>query len=134
MDDFYKENILDHYRHPRNVGVLENATHTHEEHNPLCGDVIRIDLHVNDNNVVDKVAFSGRGCAISQASASMLTELLEGKTVEEAKAINKDDILELLGIDIGPVRLKCALLSLKVLKAELYGVSDDDWDDDDDDW
>lgn len=134
MDDFYKENILDHYRDPRNAGTLADATHSHEEHNPLCGDIVRIDLHVSDDNVIDKVAFSGKGCAISQASASMLTELLEGKTLEEARQIGKDDILELLGIEIGPVRLKCALLSLKVLKAGVYGLSESDWNDDDDDW
>ena len=134
MDDFYRENILDHYRDPRNAGTLEDATHSHEENNPLCGDVIRIDLHVNDENVIDRVAFSGKGCAISQASASMLTEMIEGKTLDEAKEISKDDILEALGIEIGPVRLKCALLSLKVLKAGAYGLSEEEWNTDDDDW
>ena len=134
MDDLYKDNILDHYRHPRNAGTLENATHSHEENNPLCGDVIRIDLHVNKDNVIDRVAFKGRGCAISQASASMLTEMIEGKTLEEAKQIGKDDILEALGIEIGPVRMKCALLSLKVLKAGAYGLSEEEWNDDNDDW
>jgi nitrogen fixation NifU-like protein len=134
MDDFYKENILDHYRDPRHAGTLTDATYSHEEHNPLCGDVIRIDVHVNPANIIDKVAFSGKGCAISQASASMLVETLEGKSLEEAKAIGKDDILEMLGIEIGPVRLKCALLSLKVLKAGLYGLGESDWEDDDNDW
>ena len=134
MDDFYKENILDHYRYPRNTGTLENATHSHEENNPLCGDVIRIDLHVNQDNIIDRVAFKGRGCAISQASASMLTEMLEGKSLDEAKQIGKEEILEALGIDIGPVRMKCALLSLKVLKAGVYGLSEEEWNDDDDDW
>lgn len=134
MDDFYKENILDHYRNPRNAGTLDQPTHSHEEHNPLCGDVVRIDLHVNQDNIIDKVAFSGRGCAISQASASMLTEMLQGKTLEEAKNIDKDDILEMLGIEIGPVRIKCALLSLKVLKAGVYGLSEAEWEEDDDDW
>jgi nitrogen fixation NifU-like protein len=133
MDDFYRENILDHYRNPRNKGQLENPTHTHEEDNPLCGDVIRIDLHVNGEDVIDQVRFDGHGCAISQASASMLTEMLQGKSVEEARGLTKDDILEALGIEIGPVRLKCALLSLKVFKAGIYGLPD--WiDEDEDDW
>jgi nitrogen fixation NifU-like protein len=133
MDDFYRENILDHYRNPRNKGHLDNPTHMHEEHNPLCGDVIRIDLHVNDEDVIEAVRFEGEGCAISQASASMLTEMIQGKTLEEAKQVSKEDILEALGIDIGPVRLKCALLSLKVLKAGVYGLPD--WTgEDEDDW
>lgn len=134
MDDFYKENILDHYRHPRNAGKLEQPTHSHEEHNPLCGDVVQIDLHVNEHNVIDQVGFTGKGCAISQASASMLTEMIEGKTLEEAKKIGKEDILDALGIEIGPVRLKCALLSLKVLKAGAYGLSEEDWNTDDEEW
>ena len=132
MDDFYRENILDHYRNPRNAGTLDGATHSHQENNPLCGDVIQIDLHVNEDNVIDEVAFKGRGCAISQASASMLTEMIKGKTVEEAKAVGKEEILEALGIQIGPTRLKCALLSLKVLKAGVYGLSESEWDSDDD--
>jgi nitrogen fixation protein NifU and related proteins len=134
MDDFYKENILDHYRHPRNAGKLEHPTHSHEEHNPLCGDVIQMDLHVNEDNIIDEVAFAGKGCAISQASASMLTEMIQGKTLEEAKEIGKEQILEALGIEIGPVRLKCALLSLKVLKAGAYGLSEEDWNTDDEEW
>ncbi len=132
MDDLYRENILDHYRSPRNTGTLENPTHSHQEDNPLCGDKIRIDLHVTEDDIIDQVAFKGRGCAISQASASMLTEMIEGKTLSEAKEINKEDILEALGIEIGPVRLKCALLSLKVLKAGAYGLKEEDWNDEDD--
>jgi len=133
MEDFYRENILDHYRNPRNKGRLEDPTYMHEEHNPLCGDVIRIDLHVNDDDVVDQVRFEGTGCAISQASASMLMEMVEGKPLDEVKRLSKEDILEALGIEIGPVRLKCALLSLKVLKAGVYGLHE--WaDEDDDDW
>jgi len=133
MDDFYRENILDHYRHPRNKGRLEEPSHTHEEHNPLCGDVIRMDLHVNGDNVIDQVRFEGQGCAISQASASMLTEMIQGKTLDEVKQLDKEDILEALGIEIGPVRLKCALLPLKVLKAGVYGLPD--WTgEDEDNW
>jgi len=134
MDDFYKENILDHYRHPRHAGMLDHPTHSHTEDNPLCGDVIRIDLHVDENDVIDQVAFEGKGCAISQASASMLMEMLEGKTLAEAKEIGKEDILEALGIEIGPVRMKCALLALKVLKAGAYGLSEEEWNSDEDDW
>ena len=133
MDDFYRENILDHYRHPHNKGELAQPTHTHQEDNPLCGDVIRIDLHVNENDVIDQVRFSGEGCAISQASASMLTEMLEGKTLDEAKQLGKEDILAALGIELGPVRLKCALLSLKVLKGAVHGLSSLS-DDEDEDW
>jgi len=133
MDDFYRENILDHYRHPHNKGELAQPTHTHQEDNPLCGDVIRIDLHVNENDVIDQVRFSGEGCAISLASASMLTEMLEGKTLEQAKQLGKEDILAALGIELGPVRLKCALLSLKVLKGAVHGLSSLS-DDEDEDW
>jgi len=132
MDDFYRENILDHYRRPRNKGHLEQPTHSHTEDNPLCGDRIAIELHVTDGNVIDQIRFNGEGCAISQASASMLTEMLQGKTLEDAKRLSKDDILDALGIQLGPVRLKCALLSLKVLKGAVYGLSTpiDEGDDD----
>jgi nitrogen fixation NifU-like protein len=122
MDDMYREVILDHYKNPRNHGQLEPADISYEDDNPLCGDRIRIDIRLDENKRVKEVAFSGQGCAISQASASMLTEEILGKSVEELKQIGKEDILELLGIELGPVRLKCALLSLKVLKAGVYGV------------
>jgi nitrogen fixation NifU-like protein len=122
MDDMYREVILDHYKNPRNKGILDPHDFSYEDENPLCGDKLRIDVRLGADRRVKEVAFSGRGCAISQASASMLTETIVGKTLDEIKQLKKDDILELLGIELGPVRLKCALLSLKVLKAGAYGL------------
>ncbi len=126
MDDMYREVILDHYKNPRNFGTLDPADISYEDDNPLCGDKIRIDLRLDENNRIKEVAFSGHGCAISQASASMLTEEILGKTLDEVKQFGKEQILELLGIELGPVRLKCALLSLKVLKAGAYGIKEED--------
>ena len=128
MEDLYREVILDHYQNPRNYGTLEPADVSYEEDNPVCGDHIRLDLRLQDGRVAD-VRFSGHGCAISQASASMLTEAIQGKTLDELKAFSKDDLLDLLGIPLGPVRIKCALLSLKVLKAGAYGITG--WPDED---
>jgi len=122
MDTLYRDNILDHYKNPRNYGKLENPDISHEEYNPLCGDRLTIQLKIGADNRVEAVKFSGHGCAISQASASMLTEMIEGKSLDEVKAITKEDILDMLGIPIGPVRLKCALLSLKALKVGVYGL------------
>ncbi len=124
-EQLYREIILDHYRNPRNRGVLEPADYTYEDTNPLCGDEIRIDIRVKDG-VVSDIKFSGRGCAISQASASILTEMVKGRPLEEVKALTKDDLLEELGIPISPARMKCACLSLKVLKAGIYGVPQDE--------
>lgn len=120
-DSIYREIILDHYQNPRNRGILDPNDFTYEDNNPLCGDEIRIDVRVKDGAVND-VAFSGQGCAISQASASILMELVEGKSLDEVKIIGKEELLEELGIELSPARLKCALLSLKVLKAGLYGI------------
>ncbi len=120
-DSIYREIILDHSKNPRNRGTLDPADFTYEDVNPLCGDEVRIDVRVNDNHV-SEIAFSGRGCAVSQASASILTEMVEGMSIDEVKQITKDDLLEEIGIPVSPARLKCALLSLKVLKAGLYGV------------
>ena len=116
--EMYQEHILDAYKYPSNFGTLENATHTHREHNPLCGDDITIQLVIEENKV-KSVKFKGRGCAISMASASFLTDMIKGKTKEEISQLNKDHILELLQIPIGPVRLKCALLSLETVQKAL---------------
>ena len=121
-DDIYREIILDHYRNPRNKGTLDPNDFSYEDVNPLCGDEVRIDVRVKDD-MVDEIAFSGRGCAVSQASASILMEMVEGKSLDDVKAITKDDLLDEIGIPVSPARIKCALLGLKVLKAGLYGVN-----------
>jgi nitrogen fixation NifU-like protein len=121
VDSLYREIILDHYRNPRNKGTLDPADYSYEDVNPLCGDEIRIDVRVENDKVSD-IKFSGRGCAVSQASVSILTEMVEGMSLDEVKALTKDDMLEELGIPVSPARLKCALLGLKVLKAGVYGV------------
>ena len=125
VDSIYRELILDHSKNPRNKGTLEPHDYSYQDVNPLCGDEIRIDVRVEDDRVMD-IKFSGRGCAISQAAASMLTEMAIGQPLSEVKEISKEDILEELGVPIGPARMKCALLGLKVLKAGLYGVSQTD--------
>jgi nitrogen fixation protein NifU and related proteins len=122
MDDLYREMIIDRYKDPLMKGVLDPHDYSYEDDNPLCGDKIRVDLRVDGGNTVTEAAFSGVGCAISQASADLLIESVVGKTLDQVKALSKDDILEMLGIELGPVRLKCALLSLKVLKAGVYGM------------
>ena len=118
--DIYKDIILDYYRHPRNSGDLQDPDVRAKDSNPLCGDIIEMQLKIKDGKIND-LRFKGRGCAISQASASMLTELAKEKTLDEAKALGKTDILNMLGIDPGPTRIKCALLGLKVLKLAIYG-------------
>jgi nitrogen fixation NifU-like protein len=110
----YREYILDHYRNPRNYGKLEHPDAHAEDSNPLCGDQLAIDLQI-EGDQVKEVRFQGRGCAISQAAASMLSEMIEGKSVEEVVQLGKDDVLDSLGIPISPARLKCAFLSLRVL-------------------
>jgi nitrogen fixation NifU-like protein len=120
VDDLYKEYILDHYRNPRNFGHLEQADVAAEDLNPLCGDKIRVELKLDDGKI-DDVRFSGKGCAISQASMSMLTESLRGRTLEEVAKMPKEEVLENVGIGISPARMKCAMLGLKVLKTAALG-------------
>ncbi len=123
MDDLYREIIIEHYKNPAYRGSLDPNDLSFEDSNPLCGDHIRIDLRVDEKGIITDARFDGHGCAISQASADLLLESIVGKNLEDVKTLNKDHILELLGIELGPVRLKCALLSLKVLKAGVYGMS-----------
>ncbi len=122
MDDLYREIIIERYKSPQYRGELDPHDISFEDENPLCGDHIRIDLRVDAQGKVSEAAFSGHGCAISQASADLLLESVIGKSVDEVKQLNRDDVLDLLGIELGPVRLKCALLSLKVLKGGVYGL------------
>lgn len=110
--DIYQEEILEHYKHPHNAGRLKRPTVTQHEQNPVCGDVLTLYLEVKDGIIAD-VSFEGEGCAISQAAASMLTDEIKGKPVDDVAALTKDDLLGLLGIELGPTRLKCALLSLQ---------------------
>lgn len=124
MDDFYREQIIDRYKNPLFKGKLDPNDISFEDENPLCGDRIRIDIRVDKFGIVSEAAFNGEGCAISQASADLLLEEIKGKSIEDLKAISKNDVLDLLGIDLGPIRLKCALLSLKVLKAGVYGIGE----------
>jgi nitrogen fixation NifU-like protein len=122
MDDLYREVIIEHYKNPAFRGKLDPHDLSFEDSNPLCGDHIQIDIRVDEKGFVSDARFDGHGCAISQASADLLLESIIGKSLDEIKTLNKDHILGLLGIDLGPVRLKCALLSLKVLKAGVYGM------------
>jgi nitrogen fixation NifU-like protein len=119
MDDLYRDYILEHYRRPHNFGVLESPTASYEGSNPLCGDRITMQLTIRDG-VVSEIGFTGRGCAISQASASLLTDEIKGKAVEEASAFGATDLLDLLGIEISPARLKCAMLSFDSLQHLLH--------------
>lgn len=129
MDELFRDNILEHYRHPRCHGTMENPDLVFEDANPLCGDKLRMEFRIHDG-VLEQVRFSGVGCSISQASASMLCEAVEGKPLEEIKTLGRQDVLDMLGIDLGPVRLKCAMLALKTLKAGIYGINQ--WPDEDD--
>ncbi|MCB0032375.1 MAG: iron-sulfur cluster assembly scaffold protein [Anaerolineales bacterium] len=122
--DMYREQILDLYENPLNYGELDPHDFSYEEDNPLCGDVVRIDVRVGEDGRIAEIAWRGDGCAISQASASLLTEEVKGKTLAEVKAMEGQELLDLLGIKLSMARVKCALLSLKVLKAGAYGIPD----------
>jgi len=121
MDDLYRDYILEHYRRPHNFGVIDEPSATFEGSNPLCGDRITMQLAVRDG-VVREIGFTGRGCAISQASASLLTDEVKGKTLDEVAGVQAVDLLELLGIEISPARLKCAMLSFDSLQHLLADV------------
>ena len=120
MDDLYREEILDHYHSSAHRGRLPDANATFEDDNPLCGDRVRMDVRFADDGSIAEVRFTGEGCAISQATASMLCEHVEGKPISEVTSWDKQEVLDLLGISLTPVRLKCALLPLKVLQAALW--------------
>jgi len=122
MDDLYRELILDYYKNPRNFGKLNHPTHSFESSNPFCGDRIRMDAKIIDGKI-GEIAFSGQGCAISMASASMLTEKVVGQETHYLHGLSKDDIVKLLGLELSPTRLKCALLGLEVLQKAVRGES-----------
>jgi nitrogen fixation NifU-like protein len=124
MEDLYREIIIDHYKNPQYRGRLDPSDIHFEDDNPLCGDHIEISLRVDGDSRVTDGRFDGKGCAISQASADLLIESVIGKTLEDVKKLTRQDVLDMLGIELGPVRLKCALLSLKVLKAGVYGLGE----------
>jgi len=131
--DIYRELILDYYRNPRNFGKLEKFDIDARDTNPLCGDEVEIQIRVGEGQKIEDIKFVGKGCAISQASASMLTELAKGKKLDWVKEVAKEDIFKMLGNpDLGPSRVKCALLGMKVLKTGVYGYLGAHYEDSDD--
>jgi nitrogen fixation NifU-like protein len=126
MDDLYREIIIDHYKNPLHKGRLDKSDFSFEDENPLCGDHIQIELRVDESQNVVEAKFDGHGCAISISAADLLLDSIIGKSIEDLKRLKNQDILDLLGIELSPVRLKCALLSLKVLKAAVYELQEAD--------
>ncbi len=122
--DLYREEILDHYKHPHHFGELAQPDLKFHDSNPFCGDEITLELKVENDTVVD-AAFTGHGCAISRATASMMADEVIGKSLAELRGWQKEQVLDLLGIEVGPVRMKCALLSLKALKAAVWGLGEE---------
>lgn len=123
MSDLGMEILLDHYKDPRNYGHLENPDISHHEGNPSCGDEITIELQLDGDTITD-MRFSGKGCAVSQAAASLLTEELIGQPLERIKEIGRDEMLDLIGIEVNPMRLKCALLAIKATRIGAFGISE----------
>ncbi|MGH2560788.1 MAG: iron-sulfur cluster assembly scaffold protein [Thermomicrobiales bacterium] len=123
-EGIYNAVLLDHARHPRNKGIIEPADYSYEDDSFACGDEVRIDVRVTDRHIA-AIAFSGRGCAVSQASASILTEMVEGMSLVEVQALTKDDLMAIIGVTLSPSRITCALLSWRVLSASLFGVDPD---------
>ncbi len=119
-ENFYREQILDHYKSPRNRGELDPHDATAEGQNPLCGDEVTVSVRFGEGDVIESVGFEGRGCAISQAATSMLTDIVKGRTAQEVSTMPKEELLDEIGIPLTPVRLKCALLGLGVLKVALH--------------
>ncbi|MFC4989564.1 MULTISPECIES: Fe-S cluster assembly sulfur transfer protein SufU [Saliphagus] len=120
--DMYRQQILDHYKNPRNYGELEEPTFSHVGENPMCGDEIRIDVRLDDDERIEQLSFTGDGCAISQASASLLSTELQGATIDELLEMDRDDAVDLLGVEVSPMRIKCAVLAEKVAQdgAEIH--------------
>lgn len=131
--DIYKEIILDYYRNPRNYGKLESPDIEGHDSNPLCGDDLTFQLKLDHSQKVQEVKFHGQGCAISQASASMLSEKIQGMTLDEIRALERKDILDMLNIEVSPTRIKCAMLGLKVVKLGVYDYLSEHFEDEDED-
>ena len=119
-DDIFRENILDHFRDPRNKGTIANADIEFQDHNPLCGDEVHIYLKLDENQTIVDIKTESKGCAISQAVASMLTDALKGKTIEEIRQMKNKFVFDLLQIQLSPIRVKCALLALKAMQKGIY--------------